>query len=642
MRSRSWLLIKGACSMRRKSIIGIRFCCLQCRHFIENVRLCCVYVFFVIRWLKRVYFRNVYEDMFADNEVEMNLRDAFEILQIESTDDKRMIKRAYAALVRQYHPEEHPAEWAKLHQAYEAALDYAENRSVNSREIRIETVPEWVFQPKEIESERESNQESERGSNQESEQEQQETEAFFRNRLQEQEQKLREAEHIVLDQIQHVGELEFNQNISCESISYESMARVLYSPEMNLVYASDAVLEALFHLLQERCPEPAARRLLRAHLRRIGQEIAVTSDVDSRADKLNMIKMIEKCLSVWDERTAPPRVTQPSPDRQSSDRQSSDRQSSDRQSSDRQSSDRQSSDRQSSDRQSSDRQPPERQSSDRQSSDRQSSDRQSSDRQSSDRQSSYRQSSDRQSSSRQSSNQQSQPQADTTQTQREFPFIRIVLILAVCMAVLFQVSKLMAPIDAEKHAKQMKENAADMTDPAANGALNSNSAADDTGHIRLTNEAKQEGAGLGAPDVAFENIIGLYQSGADEQTVTGELSEHHMVIDVRQYVPDRLKLPRVWEFVGSVYVKSRDEVADEVVLCMPLQEFGLKDGEISIYTYEEESREYILREIDHPESNEGADFPYIYDNVLYMQMQEYPEDYEGIRLVTVILRTPKR
>ncbi|MBP3204171.1 MAG: hypothetical protein J6M66_01965 [Lachnospiraceae bacterium] len=210
------------------------------------------------------------------------------------------------------------------------------------------------------------------------------------------------------------------------------------------------------------------------------------------------------------------------------------------------------------------------------------------------------------------------------------------------MAVLFQVSKLMAPIDAEKHAKQMKENAADMTDPAANGALNSNSAADDTGHIRLTNEAKQEGAGLGAPDVAFENIIGLYQSGADEQTVTGELSEHHMVIDVRQYVPDRLKLPRVWEFVGSVYVKSRDEVADEVVLCMPLQEFGLKDGEISIYTYEEESREYILREIDHPESNEGADFPYIYDNVLYMQMQEYPEDYEGIRLVTVILRTPKR
>ena len=71
-------------------------------------------------------------------EVEMNLRDAFEILQIESTDDKRVIRRAYAALVRQYHPEEHPEEWQRIHDAYEIALKNAE-RNVYSEERTAET-----------------------------------------------------------------------------------------------------------------------------------------------------------------------------------------------------------------------------------------------------------------------------------------------------------------------------------------------------------------------------------------------------------------------------------------------------------------------------------------------------------------------
>lgn len=53
------------------------------------------------------------------------VRRAFDILGIEVTRDVREIKKAYAALVKQYHPEEYPAEWARIHEAYQRAVEYA-------------------------------------------------------------------------------------------------------------------------------------------------------------------------------------------------------------------------------------------------------------------------------------------------------------------------------------------------------------------------------------------------------------------------------------------------------------------------------------------------------------------------------------
>lgn len=51
---------------------------------------------------------------------------AFDILGIPVTKDVRQIKRTYAGLVRRYHPEEYPVEWSRIHDAYQAAMDYAE------------------------------------------------------------------------------------------------------------------------------------------------------------------------------------------------------------------------------------------------------------------------------------------------------------------------------------------------------------------------------------------------------------------------------------------------------------------------------------------------------------------------------------
>lgn len=45
----------------------------------------------------------------------------FTVLGIEPTTEKKTIKRAYAAKSREFHPEEHPEEFQRIHDAYEEA-----------------------------------------------------------------------------------------------------------------------------------------------------------------------------------------------------------------------------------------------------------------------------------------------------------------------------------------------------------------------------------------------------------------------------------------------------------------------------------------------------------------------------------------
>lgn len=52
----------------------------------------------------------------------------WEILGIEPTLDKKEIRKAYAALSRTYHMEEFPEEFARIQQAYHAALEYAQHQ----------------------------------------------------------------------------------------------------------------------------------------------------------------------------------------------------------------------------------------------------------------------------------------------------------------------------------------------------------------------------------------------------------------------------------------------------------------------------------------------------------------------------------
>ena len=56
----------------------------------------------------------------------MDFREAFKILEIEPTDDKKKIKIAYSKMLKKYHPEDFPEMFMKINEAYETALEYSE------------------------------------------------------------------------------------------------------------------------------------------------------------------------------------------------------------------------------------------------------------------------------------------------------------------------------------------------------------------------------------------------------------------------------------------------------------------------------------------------------------------------------------
>lgn len=67
------------------------------------------------------------------------VRRAFDVLGIEVTKDKKKIKKAYALLAKQYHPEEHPAEWEKIYGAYQTVLEFAQTAESLPKEGSAET-----------------------------------------------------------------------------------------------------------------------------------------------------------------------------------------------------------------------------------------------------------------------------------------------------------------------------------------------------------------------------------------------------------------------------------------------------------------------------------------------------------------------
>lgn len=71
---------------------------------------------------------------------------AWEVLGIDPTSDKKEIKKAYARLLKQYHPEENPEEFKQIQAAYQQCLHPdQEIESVsfeqNKQDIKTQTIP---------------------------------------------------------------------------------------------------------------------------------------------------------------------------------------------------------------------------------------------------------------------------------------------------------------------------------------------------------------------------------------------------------------------------------------------------------------------------------------------------------------------
>ena len=56
--------------------------------------------------------------------------DVYQVLGISPTRDKKIIRKAYAGLIRKYHPEEHPEKWKEIHDAYMVAMQRADQEEV--------------------------------------------------------------------------------------------------------------------------------------------------------------------------------------------------------------------------------------------------------------------------------------------------------------------------------------------------------------------------------------------------------------------------------------------------------------------------------------------------------------------------------
>ena len=55
------------------------------------------------------------------------IREAYSTLGLKEGADIKDVKKAYASLIKQYHPEEHPEEWKKIHDAYTFLCNYLNN-----------------------------------------------------------------------------------------------------------------------------------------------------------------------------------------------------------------------------------------------------------------------------------------------------------------------------------------------------------------------------------------------------------------------------------------------------------------------------------------------------------------------------------
>ena len=75
----------------------------------------------------------------------------FTVLGIEPTTEKKTIKRAYAAKSREFHPEEHPEEFQRIHDAYEEALAWAERNAEERKSHRcLKSRGGWKKNPEKI------------------------------------------------------------------------------------------------------------------------------------------------------------------------------------------------------------------------------------------------------------------------------------------------------------------------------------------------------------------------------------------------------------------------------------------------------------------------------------------------------------
>ncbi|MCM1124911.1 MAG: DnaJ domain-containing protein [Lachnospiraceae bacterium] len=187
---------------------------------------------------------------------------AFKILGIEPTQDTKAIKKAYAALVKKYHPEEDIQKWQEIHKAYQSALSWAKGQSRKTVVISEIPVPtDSVQAPEQVEEAAEAVETAE------------EAEAAELNELFDSLEELSaeskaeklEQERKVLERA--VGELE--QIGRRWKLRYESFKELFFKDEYQQVIWQDDFLSSWSKILERRAIDKKLYQLMKEQLERI-------------------------------------------------------------------------------------------------------------------------------------------------------------------------------------------------------------------------------------------------------------------------------------------------------------------------------------------------------------------------------------
>lgn len=203
------------------------------------------------------------------------LQEAFQILQLKITTDKKAIRQAYSNLAKLHHPEEDPKGWELLRCAYEKAIAYAGQNSV-----RIEDAP--------LGTETESRTETESQHSNGEEHEYQEVADFFQSKNSEREAAYDSMEELVLTRLRNMQDT--------QSVLANEWYRVYEMPEMDQVRTSYAVLLEIYCRLRAELPPETVCRFLQAQIGETARQIRQISDQEAQKRLILLVWAISACL----------------------------------------------------------------------------------------------------------------------------------------------------------------------------------------------------------------------------------------------------------------------------------------------------------------------------------------------------------
>lgn len=190
----------------------------------------------------------------------MSNQEAFRILGLSGNADKQAIKRAYASLVKQYHPEEFPNEWNQIHDAYETALKYVKIKQNSSQQHNIDDyIQEYVQQEierleqeerrkeKQLEKERQWQEEYESLFNQETWQWEKEKLRYLTKRM--------------------------NQMIANRTLGYKDFQKLFESPEFQEFRLNPVAIDMLRGMLGRKRVGRRTKTLVKQTVKQINSEI---------------------------------------------------------------------------------------------------------------------------------------------------------------------------------------------------------------------------------------------------------------------------------------------------------------------------------------------------------------------------------